>query len=217
MKTYIVNADGLTAREKNPYFQRHVRLAWKEFESTVQSYPIITDKPLGPGSEIECELMYLDNDPIDLPKLHLQPIEQPKEEKKDMKTNLNELSKSIHANNEIRGFWDGGIEAKNIGEVLCLIHSEVSEALEADRKNHHASKSFNLNQIHSIPLESQYEKQYYKQEFEALVKNSFEDELADIIIRVLDVCGAMKIDIDYHIEAKLKYNSLREFKHGKKY
>jgi len=132
-----------------------------------------------------------------------------------MKVNLNELSKSIHANNEIRGFWDGGVEAKNIGEVLCLIHSEVSEALEADRKNHHAKG----NMIKSINeyLDSQIDRDYFKQEFERTVKNSFEDEMADIIIRVLDVCGAMKIDIDWHIEQKLKYNSLREFKHGKKY
>lgn len=133
-----------------------------------------------------------------------------------MKTNFNELAKSIHANNEIRGFWDGGIEAKNIGEVIALIHSEASEALEADRKNHHAIKSFNLiNNCNRI--ETQNEKQYFKQEFEVSVKNSFEDELADIIIRVLDVCGAMKIDIDWHIEQKLKYNSLREYKHGKRY
>lgn len=133
-----------------------------------------------------------------------------------MKTNLNELAKSIHANNEIKGFWDGGIEAKNIGEVIALIHSEASEALEADRKGHYAVKSFNLlNNCASIETAS--EKLYFKQEFEVAIKNTFEDEMADLIIRVLDVCGAKKIDIDWHIEQKLRYNSLRPYKHNKAY
>lgn len=135
-----------------------------------------------------------------------------------MKTNLNELSKSIHANNEIKGFWDGGVEAKNIGEVLMLIVTEVAEACEADRKNHHAQNM----QLSPILETGEMEhvissKNRFKDDFEFAVKNSFEDELADIIIRVLDVCGAMNIDIDYHIEQKLKYNSLRPYKHEKAY
>lgn len=133
-----------------------------------------------------------------------------------MKTNLNELSQQIFANNTQKGFWDGGVKAKNIGEVLMLIVTEVAEACEADRKNKHSIKGFNLiNNCESI--ETQNEKQYFMQEFEVCVKNSFEDELADIVIRVLDVCGAFGIDIEWQIEQKLKYNSLREHKHGKKY
>jgi len=136
-----------------------------------------------------------------------------------MKTNLNKLSKSIHANNKIKGFWDGGIESKNIGEVLMLIVTEVAEACEADRKNHYAVKSWNLEKnCANITINSGVQdKLYFQKEFECAIKNSFEDEMADIIIRVLDVCGAMKIDIDYHIEKKLLYNALRPYKHNKKY
>ena len=47
---------------------------------------------------------------------------------------MNELSKQIHENNKAKGFYDG---EKNIGEMLALIHSEVSEALEADRKDNY--------------------------------------------------------------------------------
>ena len=47
---------------------------------------------------------------------------------------INELAKTIHQNAKNKGFFD---TEKNIGEMLCLIHSEVSEALEADRKNHY--------------------------------------------------------------------------------
>lgn len=128
---------------------------------------------------------------------------------------LNELAKSIHANNEIKGFWDGGIEAKNIGEVIALIHSEASKALEADRKHHYFNGTTNESAF--TDFESEGDIIYLKQEFECEVKNTFEDKLADIIIRVLDLCGAKKINIEWHIEQKLKYNSLREHKHGKKY
>ena len=133
-----------------------------------------------------------------------------------MKANFNELAKEVYSRNVDKGFWDGGIEAKNIGEVIALMHSELSEALEADRKNHHSAKTYNLlNNCDSI--ETQNEKQYFMQEFEVGVKNSFEDELADVIIRVMDICGAMNIDIDWQIEQKMKYNLCRPHKHGKKY
>ena len=50
---------------------------------------------------------------------------------------INELAKQVHQNAKDHGFFD---KEKNIGEMLCLIHSEVSEALEADRKGHYCSK-----------------------------------------------------------------------------
>lgn len=49
---------------------------------------------------------------------------------------INELARQIHANARSKGFYEGQV---NIAERLCLIHSEVSEALEADRKNHYTS------------------------------------------------------------------------------
>ena len=40
---------------------------------------------------------------------------------------------------------------------------------------------------------------------------------ADNMIRILDLCGARSIDIEKHIEMKMKYNQTRERMHGKKY
>lgn len=133
---------------------------------------------------------------------------------KTVKTNFNELAKVVYANNCKKGFWDEGVENKNIGECLMLITSELSEALEADRKNHHAIGNM-LNSVRN--LDSEIDRDYFKHEFERAVKNSFEDELADVIIRVMDLCGAKNIDIDLHIQQKMTYNSLRPYKHGKKY
>jgi NTP pyrophosphatase (non-canonical NTP hydrolase) len=53
--------------------------------------------------------------------------------------------------------------------------------------------------------------------FQAHVKDSFEDELADALIRILDMCGGLGIDIQRHVEEKLHYNATRERLYGKNY
>lgn len=120
---------------------------------------------------------------------------------------LNELSKEIFTSNKIKGFWD---KERNFGELLMLIVSELAEALEADRGrgNQLDLKSFNLELAKG---------EDFKSCFEKYVKDSVNDEIADTIIRLLDLCGGLNIDIDWHIEQKLKYNKLREFRNGKKY
>ena len=129
---------------------------------------------------------------------------------------LNKLAIEIHENAKLKGFFDS---EKNIGEMLCLIHSEVSEALEADRENHYTELS-------SIQLKGMADKDFgntyhyddiFNLGFEEDVKNTFEDELADVVIRVLDLCAFKGIDIESHIKAKMRYNAMREHKHGKKY
>lgn len=85
-----------------------------------------------------------------------------------------------------------------------LIVTELGEAMEAYRKNNYSDiyiESFNSN----ISI----------MDFETFFKNTFEDELADVIIRLLDLCKYMKIDIEKHIELKMKYNESRPYKHGK--
>lgn len=123
---------------------------------------------------------------------------------------INELAKQVHENAKSKGFFE---KEKNIGEMLCLIHSEVSEALEADRNGRFADihKTVPLDQIMKLKNDS------FNGWFEKYHKNTFEDELADIVIRVMDLCAFKGIDLERHIEAKMRYNSLREYKHGKKY
>lgn len=119
---------------------------------------------------------------------------------------INKLSKQVHANAKEKGFYTSD---RNIGEMLALIHSEVSEALEADRKNRYATGR--VSDLIELDSES------FTNSFEKDVKNTFEDELADIVIRVMDLAAYKNIDLESHIKAKMKYNTSREFKHGKKY
>jgi len=123
---------------------------------------------------------------------------------------INELAKQVHENAKSKGFFD---EPKNIGEMLCLIHSEVSEALDADRGNAYCT----LDDRQMNVLMGWVKDDDFKNNYTALAKGTFEEEMADIIIRVLDLCAFKKIDIDRHVRAKMRYNSLRPHKHGKKY
>src|SRR6185312_3563919 len=123
---------------------------------------------------------------------------------------INELAKQVHQNAKDHGFFD---KEKNIGEMLCLIHSEVSEALEADRKNRYADIPENtLDSLIDF-----FNRETFQSEYKDLVKGTFDEEMADIVIRVMDLCAFKNIDLEKHIRAKMRYNSLREYKHGKKY
>lgn len=72
---------------------------------------------------------------------------------------------------------------KNIGELLCLVHSEVSEAMEGHRKQLNDDK---------LPHRSM-----------------LEVELADAVIRIFDMAGGLGLDISSAIAEKLEYNANR--------
>lgn len=132
---------------------------------------------------------------------------------------IESLIKKSHDMAKANGFWD---EDRNVPEMLMLIVSELSEGLEALRKDRYAEKSV-MHDLHadivfnSIDEEFHYSSETWKELFEKNVKNSFEDELADTAIRLFDLCGGMGIDLARHIETKMHYNSTRGYKHGKKF
>ena len=72
---------------------------------------------------------------------------------------------------------------RNFGEVVALMHSELSEALEAHRKNLMDDK---------LPDRS-----------------GIEVEFADCIIRILDTAAAMGLDVPGAIIAKNRFNRTR--------
>lgn len=109
-----------------------------------------------------------------------------------------------------KGFYDN--RATNIGERLMLIVSELGEAMEAHRKTKFAGKD-----AYEHTLAGLIDNESKKQAFELAIKDTFEDEIADAMIRIFDLCHYMGIDIEWYIKAKMEYNSGRERLHGKQY
>ena len=98
-------------------------------------------------------------------------------------------SDEIHANSVAKGFWEDGLE-RNKSELIALMHSELSEALEAIREGNPPDK--HLPQYGSVGV-----------------------EMADCVIRIMGFCAAFSIPLGEIINAKAEYNKSRPHKHGK--
>lgn len=104
------------------------------------------------------------------------------------------LSSAINRTAYEHGWWETD---RNFGEVIALIHSEASEALEEWREG-------------KMPLGIYYNPDKPDKPEGVVV------ELADVMIRVMDYCFQMGMDLEGAILAKMKYNESREYRHGGK-
>jgi NTP pyrophosphatase (non-canonical NTP hydrolase) len=129
---------------------------------------------------------------------------------------FNELSKRIFFNAKKKGFYDKPIE---VGTKLMLCVSELSGALEAHRKNRYANMCGLEHFEKYVDGENPQtiDSGVWNIAFQDNIKDTFEDEIADTIMRLLDLCGYLKIDIEKHIRWKIRYNESRPYKHGKQY
>ena len=125
--------------------------------------------------------------------------------------NLTELSQQIHAGNVQRGFYD---HPATFPDRCMLIVSEIAEAVEAHRNGKMAVQGAAR---YLIETKSEIDIRDFSQDFRCLIKDTVQDEIADAIIRLLDLSGYMGIDIDAHVHAKLAYNATRPRLHGKAY
>lgn len=111
--------------------------------------------------------------------------------------NLNELRDEAYSIAKANGWHE---EEQSDSHWLMLIITEIAEAVQADRKDKHAdTASFKEYQTYYgsfLPSKETLEIRF-REDFEAYIKNSVEDELSDVVIRCLDLAGLRKIDFRY--------------------
>lgn len=113
---------------------------------------------------------------------------------------LNELRNEVHQNAVDHGWWE---DERSFSEIIALIHSELSEALEEHRNGKSPTQTYYLPVDESL--------MYTPRKPEGIPS-----ELADVIIRVLDYCGKVGIDIEVAVMQKHEYNKTRPYRHGGK-
>jgi NTP pyrophosphatase (non-canonical NTP hydrolase) len=110
-------------------------------------------------------------------------------ERSEFETAIFKMARKVNKNAKEKGFYD---HERNVGETLALIHSEVSEILEAVRSGGFEEPSEKVPEITEVA-----------------------EECADVVIRILDFCYAKDIDLGRAIFEKHKYNTTRPYRHGK--
>jgi len=121
---------------------------------------------------------------------------------------LNTLRDEAHRNAAEHGWWEREDKLAAmpdaiailgpdwyLPEKIALMHSEESEALEEYRNGKDPTEVYfsDKGKPEGIPI-----------------------EFADVIIRILDVCGRRGIDIGEAVRLKMEYNKSRPYRHGNK-
>jgi hypothetical protein len=123
---------------------------------------------------------------------------------------LNIAAKRIHKTAIEKGWWEDELEngqTRNDAECIALMHSELSEALDALRSGEQVRKNGALSK-EGILIGKRSE---HIPDFLAI-----EEEYADTIIRILDHAERRGWNVADAVVAKMKYNQTRPYKHGGK-
>ena len=105
---------------------------------------------------------------------------------------INEMVSDVHQNAIKHGWWE---EVRSFGELIALCHSELSEALEDLRNGKEITAVWQDEKGKPCGIPT---------------------ELADVVIRVMDICGYYDIDLEHVLKEKHDYNITRPYKHGGK-
>lgn len=100
---------------------------------------------------------------------------------------VQDLVDMCHGASKAAGWWTGVDPETNsliVPTKLCLVHSEISEAMEGHRKD--------------------------KMDDHLPHRKMIEVELADAVIRICDLAGALNLDLGGAIVEKMAYNAKRE-------
>jgi NTP pyrophosphatase (non-canonical NTP hydrolase) len=112
---------------------------------------------------------------------------------------LKDWQRAVVAINKAKGWYSQEV---SFLDAMCLLHSEVSEAVEAWRNwgtEDATTQAIDQGEGHALPK-----------------PEGVGSEFADILIRLLDDCDRFGIDLEAEFERKLAFNMTRSYRHGGK-
>lgn len=121
-----------------------------------------------------------------------------KAEELKIRRGIDELVKQCHRNAVSKKWWS---PAPTFAEGLMLIVSELSEALEDYRKGYVVSEQMKTPSCGTVENEKPV---------------GIPSELADVLIRLCDLCGGFKVPLSDAVIKKMNYNRTRTARHGGK-
>lgn len=105
---------------------------------------------------------------------------------------LNALKERAYKTAVEHGFHE---DVKPVAFYFGLVMSEAGEAINADRKGLHAdTKAFEEGVINGLSFE---EKLSFEENFRLHIKDTVEDEIVDIVIRLFDFAGLKKYNLHF--------------------
>jgi NTP pyrophosphatase (non-canonical NTP hydrolase) len=108
---------------------------------------------------------------------------------------LFEFLREAHETSVGKGFYE---EERSVGDVIALMHTELSEAFEEYRDGHDVTEIYHVLQDGAQKPEG------------------FPIELADVLIRIADFVYHRGIPLERALQEKLAFNKTRPYKHGGK-
>lgn len=123
--------------------------------------------------------------------------------------NLNEMRDRAYQISKSKGWHDSEVDA-TFGDRIALMHSELSEALEEFRNGH------TIDEIYDGAVT---ERTWISQDESKITLHKPEGipiELADVVIRIGDLCGKYGIDLEAAVKTKMNFNETRPHRHGGK-
>ena len=108
---------------------------------------------------------------------------------------INKLVQEAHENAVNKGFWDDYRKAISSDSPEKLINVYISQFLMLIVSE--------LSEAQDGLRHGNYD--------------NFKEELADVAIRLADLCGGLEIDLEYEITKKMERNKNRPYKHGKQF